>query len=345
MSASSFELPQQADPAMPSHEAMEQAAAWFSLLQSGAATDADRARWQDWLAGAEDSRAAWAFVERVSQHFQPLQDDASPRRAADALRTARARLSRRKAVWSLAAMAGAGGLLGWAARQRPGTLDAFMAWGADYRTGTGERREVHLADGTRVWLASASAFDEEDRADLRRLRLRAGEILVRTAADAGRPFVVDTAQGRLRALGTRFNVRLDGDGATRLAVYEGAVQVSLASGASAGSAGSAAIVGAGQQVRFTVRHLEALGPADPAREAWSRGVLLAQDLPLGEVVAELARYRRGHLAVAPEVAGLPVLGSYPLDDVDGALAMLEQTLPIQIRRPLPWWTRIEARAR
>lgn len=326
-------------PSPPSHAAMEQAAAWFSLLQSGSATDADHRRWQDWLASAEDSRSAWAFVERVSQRFQPLQvaGDA-PRLAADALHMASTRLARRRRVLGLAAMAGAGGLLGWAAWQQPGAVDALLAWGADHRTATGERRAVRLVDGTQVWLASASAFNQDYGSGLRRLRLRTGEILVQTAADALRPFVVDTAHGRMRALGTRFNVRLDGQGGTLLAVYEGVVQVVLAAGA------QGATVGAGQQVRFSADRLQAPTPADPAREAWSRGLLLAQDIALGEVIAELARYRRGHMAVAPEVAQLRVLGSYPLDDVDGALALLQQVLPIQVRRPLPWWTTIGPRA-
>lgn len=328
--------------AMPSHEAMEQAAAWFSLLQSGNATDADRARWQAWVNGTEDGRAAWAFVERVSQRFQPLQGEASSRLAADTLHTAGARLARRRIVLGVAAMAGAGGMLGWAMWRQPGTMDALLAWSADHRTATGERLEIRLDDGSQVWLGSATALDQKYRPGLRQLRLRTGEILIQTAADtAGRPFVVDTAHGRMRALGTRFNVRLDGDGRTQLAVYEGAVQVTLA----AGGEGAGTIVRAGQQVGFTAEHVEEPAAADLAREAWSRGVLLAQDIPLGQVVAELARYQRGHLAVAPEVAGLTVLGSYPLDDVDGALAMLQRTLPIQVRRPLPWWTTIEARAR
>lgn len=323
----------------PSHEAMEQAAAWFSLLQSGHATDADRTRWQDWLACTEDSRAAWAFVERISQRFQPLQADPSPRLAADALQMADRRLARRRIVLGVAAMAGAGGVLGWTVWRQPGVVDTVMAWNADHRTATGERREIRLADGSQVWLGSASAFDQEYGAGLRRLRLRTGEILVQTATDAGRPFVVDTTHGRMRALGTRFNVRLDAQGGTQLAVYEGAVQVTLAAGT------ESTTIGAGRQVRFTAERLEAPAPADPAREAWSRGVLLAQDIPLGEVIAELSLYRRGHMAVAPDVARLPVLGSYPLDDVDGALTMLQQALPIQIRRPLPWWTAIEARTR
>lgn len=337
MSASPLQLPARASGPEPSHEAMEQAATWFSLLQSGTATEADRGRWAHWLAGAEERRAAWAFVERVSQRFQPLQADAAPRRAADVLQAASLRRARRRAVWGVAAVAGAGGLLSWAGWQQPGAIDGLMAWGADFRTATGERREVRLPDGSQVWLASASAFDQAYRPELRRLRLRAGEVLVRTAAEAGRPFVVDTAQGRLRALGTRFNVRLDDTGGTQLAVYEGTVQVSPASGT------AGAVVGPGRQLRFTADRVEALTPADPAREAWSRGVLLAQDLPLRDVVAELARYRHGHLSLAPAVAPLPVLGSYPLDDVDGALDMLEQALPIRVRRALPWWTSIDAR--
>ncbi|THF60155.1 FecR domain-containing protein [Pseudothauera rhizosphaerae] len=324
----------------PSHEAMEQAATWFSLLQSGNATDADRARWQAWLASGDESRAAWAFVERVGQRFAPLQATPVPRLAADALHAAGKRLSRRRSLLlGIAAMACSGGLLGWAVRQQAGLADPLLAGFADHRTATGERRDVVLADGTQVWIASASAFDQDYRADLRRLRLRSGELLIRTAADKGRPFVVDTAHGRLRALGTRFNVRLDDAGGTRLAVYEGAVEVTLAQGA------GSIVVEAGQQVRFTADRLEEMAAADPARQAWSRGILLAQDLSLAQVVEELRRYRRGHIAVAPEVAGLTVLGSYPLDDFDGTLAMLQQTLPIQVRQPLPWWTTIEARAR
>jgi len=322
----------------PSHEAMEQAAAWFSLLQSGNASDTERAHWQAWLASSPESQAAWAFVERVSQRFAPLQAVPAPRLAADALQVANQRFTRRRTLLlGVAAMAGSGGLLGLAVWQQAGWVDPLLAHFADHHTATGERRELVLADGTQVWLASASAFDQDYRADLRRLRLRSGEILIQTAADSGRPFVVDTAHGRLRALGTRFNVRVDEAGATQLAVYEGAVEITLAHG------GQNTVVAAGQQLSFTADRWADTTAADPAREAWSRGILLAQDMSLAQVVAELGRYRRGHIAVAPEVAHLTVLGSYPLDDFNGTLTMLQQALPIQVRQPLPWWTTIEAR--
>ncbi|MCY1371995.1 Protein FecR [compost metagenome] len=80
-----------------------------------------------------------------------------------------------------------------------------------------------------------------------------------------------------------------------------------------------------------------------ARQSWSKGVLLADDMPLGAFVQELSHYRHGHLAVAPEVADLRVVGSYPLHDSDQALAMLEGVLPIRVNRLLPWWVTLEPR--
>jgi transmembrane sensor len=220
---------------------------------------------------------------------------------------------------------------GW----RPTALSGFViARMADHRTGAGETRDMMLADGSRVWLNAETAINEDFQPGLRRLRVVTGEILVETAPGVLRPFVVDTPHGRLRALGTRFTVRLENAGKTFVAVYEGIVEIR-------NKAEELAVVPAGRQTRFSARALGPHAAADPAREAWSRGVLLAGDIILGEVVAELRRYRTGHLGVAPEVAGLRVFGSFPLKDADEALAMLETILPIRIKRTLPWWVSIE----
>lgn len=315
----------------------EQAAEWFALLRSGDATDADRLRWQAWLAASDAHRQAWSCVERVSQRFAPIQASADPRSAVGVLQAARARLvGRRRALLGLAAVGGTG-LLGWQAWRHapPGFA---LAWMADHRTGVGDMRALGLADGSRVWLGPSSAFSQEPRPDLRRLQLVAGEIFIETAADPARPFVVDTAHGRLRALGTRFNVRTEG-GQTTVSVYEGAVELRTA------ASDRRSVVHAGEQRRFDPQTIAAAAPADPAHEGWTRGVLIALDMPLGSLVAELARYRHGHLGVAPEVVGLGVYGSFPLDDTDRALAMLVASLPVRLRQPLPWWCTVEARPR
>jgi transmembrane sensor len=315
----------------------EQAAEWVAVLRSGDAADMDRRRWEAWLAASEEHRKAWAYVELVSRRFAPIQASPDPRAAANVLQTAGQRLVRRRRALVGVAAVGVTGLLSWATWRRAQPFTPLMAWMADHHTGVGETRQLTLADGTRVWLGPSSAFSEDFRPELRRLQLVTGDIFIETAADATRPFVVDTPHGRLRALGTRFNVRLD-DRQTVVSVYEGAVQVRTA------ASDASSVVRAGEQTGFDRQAIDVIVAADPSREGWMRGVLIAQDMLLSEVVAELERYRHGHLGVAPEVAGLRVYGSFPLDDSGRALAMLQSVLPIQVRQPLPWWTTLAARS-
>lgn len=311
------------------HAAMQQAAEWFALLRSGEASDSDRHAWQAWLNQKREHRDAWAHAETIAQRFEPMRAPEARHAAVDALHGARTKSLSRRRVLGVLAMLGGGVLLGVEAwRSHPLYLLA------QYRTGTGEVRAMTLADGSTVWLNTASAFDTDYSASLRRLHLLDGEMLIETAHEATRPFVVDTAHGRLRALGTRFTVRLAGD-ATCLAVYGGAVEVRSGGGATR-------IVNAGSQVRFGASAIGTTEAADPAREAWSRGVLLADNMALQDVVAELNRYHRGHIGVAPEVAQLRVLGGYPLHDADKTLNMLAAVLPVRVRRTLPWWTTLES---
>lgn len=318
----------------PSYEAMEQAANWYALLRSGEASPQDHEAWQNWLNGHTGNQQAWGYVEAVSQRFAPIQTTAVPRQAADSLWTANNRtLQRRRVLTGIATLAGAG-LLGWGSWQHTSLPLIARSWRADYRTATGERREVTLTDGTRVWLNTASALTENFNSQQRRLQLITGEILVDTASDAARAFVVDAPHARLTALGTRFTVHMDTH-STLLAVFEGAVEIQHAKG-------SRAVIQAGEQIRFDANTTSTTEPADVAREAWSRGLLVAQDIPLAQVVKELRRYRHGHLGVAPEIADLRVFGSFPLDDTPAVLDLLAYALPVRVQRPLPWWVSLEA---
>lgn len=313
----------------PDHSTLEQAAQWFAQLNAHPEDRQLHARWQQWHAQSPQNRQAWGYVERIGQRFQPLLEENEL--AAQTLRSARS-LSRRRALRALAVLSG-GALLGLAGWRQGELRDQWASWNADYRSGTGEIREFRLADGSHCWLGGDSALDADFSGDARRLVLRSGEILVDTARDR-RPFFVETAQGRLQALGTRFSVTQQ-DGSTRLAVFEGRVEITLAD--------QRKIIPAGQQSSFDLLHIDPMQPADPAREAWSQGVLLANDLSLARFITELAPYRRGHLAVSPAVAELRVVGSFPLHDSDRALDMLASILPVRIQRTLPWWVSIEPR--
>jgi transmembrane sensor len=316
-------------------DVLQQAAEWYARLRTEHAGQQERELWQAWLDADASHRAAWAQVEQISSHFAPLQEVPNPRRVSDTLLKAEARLrQRRRLLGSFAGMAMAGGL-GWATWRYTPLPGLVATLRADYRSDTGEIREILLTDGTRVWLNTASAFDQHYAADKRRLVLVRGEMLVETGHAASAPFVVETHHGQLRPLGTRFSVRLDGN-ATHLAVFDGRVEVRINEG------DATAIVPAGQQLQFNARALQPMQPADANREAWSRGLLYAQDIPLAEVMAELRRYHHGYLGVAPEVAGLRVFGTLPLQDRERSLAMLESVLPVRVRHTLPWWVTLEA---
>nr|WP_277396132.1 FecR domain-containing protein [Burkholderia sp. Ac-20379] len=250
--------------------------------------------------------------------------------------SARLTPGRRKVLGVALAALGGSGCAAWLGWRDPDVRDRIAAWRSDYSTRVGERRDIRLADGTRVWLNTGSAFDADYSAGRRDLRLTAGEMLVETGRDGGgRPFFVTSRNGRMQALGTRFTVRQT-PGATLLAVYDGRVRIR-------NLAGGEAIVEAGRQRTFTAHDIGAEVPAEPAREAWSRGLLLADDITLGALFDELGRYRHGHIAVDPQVAGIRVVGRFPLGNADQTFAMLERDLPIRIRQPLPWWVTVAAR--
>src|SRR5690606_25232962 len=193
---------------------LDEAADWLVLLQSGEATDHDQAKLAHWRERSPAHEAAWQRAEGVLDTFRKV----PPKHGRDTL--PRLPNPGRRQMLALLALAVAGAWLAW--RHTP-----WQEWTADLRTATGEQKTVTLADGTHLVLNTATAVDVAFTATERRLALVAGEILITTAQDPSptpRPFIVRTAEGSLRPLRTRFNVR-NLDDSTQVAVFEGAVEV------------------------------------------------------------------------------------------------------------------------
>ncbi|MFT4243184.1 MAG: FecR domain-containing protein, partial [Acidovorax sp.] len=235
---------------------------------------------------------------------------------------------------AVAATGGTAAWLGW--RHLP-----WAQWQAQHATATGERRSIALADGGTLLLDTRTTLDVDYGAGWRRLRLHGGAILVTTHADPQtppRPFVVDTPQGRILALGTRFEVRTEGN-ATTVTVLEHAVQATPRE-----QPAMPRPVRAGERLRFSATGTQDLRPAPAGTGAWAQGQLIATDMPLADVTAELARYRRGWLSCDPAVAGIRVSGVLPLADTDQALAALEEGFPVRVVRQWDGWrTRVQGR--
>ena len=75
-------------------------------------------------------------------------------------------------------------------------------------------------------------------------------------------------------------------------------------------------------------------------DAWANGVIAGKDMRLADLLAELARYRPGHITCDPRVAGLRVSGLYHVKDTDQALQFLLQTQPVSVVYTTRFWVSV-----
>jgi len=296
-------------------EVLEEAAEWLMRLSEGGLSDHERAEWERWKASSPERDRAWA----LAQLLQSKLDGLPPALAMSALDRP-SHPERRAALGKLALLL-AVMPVGWGSWK----LAHTQQWTADYRTRVGERREWVLADGSRITLNTDSAIDVLFDSQQRLVHLREGEILVQTAQDASRPFLVSTGQGRMQALGTRFTVR-ELNARTHLAVLEGAVKVMLADNRQV----APLVVNAGQRMDFSAQTFGSLTPTDRNVGAWTQGMLMADKMRLADFVAELTRYRRGFVRYDPTIAELRISGAFPISDTQRTLNMLVQTYPVLV---------------
>lgn len=303
---------------------IREAARWLVRLHSGEAGPADHAAFERWRQGHPERELAWQRAQRLMQQF-----DTVPASLGVPLLTRPPQVSRRTVLGTLAA-------LGLTA---PAALLAYRLYGQPagaYHTAVGENQDLRLADGSQVHLNTDTAMDVRYSDEARLLQLRGGEVYVRTAADGtgrARPFIVETPQGRMRALGTRFVVRQldDGDALTELTVLEHRVAVSL------GAREPERIFNAGESVRFTSRAFLPGAPAKPDTPGWTRGVIEADNMRLDSLLAEVSRYRRGVVRCDPAVSGLRVSGVFRLQDTDALLAIVARTLDLRVVARTSYW--------
>ncbi|MBT0782362.1 FecR domain-containing protein [Paracoccus sp. pheM1] len=287
---------------------LRKALEWLVRLNDDRAPPDLERRFQAWLAASARNRAAWDEANALWAGMEPVKAEF------DTLRRRDRAISRRRLIGGLAglAFAGAGG---WHV-SRP--------WfRADHVTDAGEVRDIALADGSLVNLGSRSALSVDLGPERRLVRLLRGEGFFAVAPDP-RPFAVRALGGEVAALGTRFNVCLQG-GRVDVAVAEHAVSLKLP--------GLPAVeLGQGWQSSYGRDYIAPPVQAEPdSIGAWRQGRMIFRNTPLGEVLAEIARWRGGSISAwGSGVAAVPVTAIFDTNAPDAALETIVQTLDLRM---------------
>lgn len=195
----------------------------------------------------------------------------------------------------------------------------------EFATLAGTRSVVTLRDGTTLTLGPATRVRVPAGFGIRsRVVELDGEGVFAVVHDATRPFVVRTARGDVRDVGTTFVVRAYGEDSTaRIAVAEGEVAVG---GTSLHAHDAAAIDRVG---RMTVRR----GVDVTTEFGWSTGVLVFADTPLREVARELERTYALTVAIEDSViAGKLVTATFTDETVDEVLSTVTRVVGARFAR-------------
>jgi transmembrane sensor len=299
---------------------------WYARLHGGEATADDREQHRAWLDARRCNREAYASVANVDQRLSEAKSSFSASeidRLLGDLKPAAAatsRGSRRLAVagvaLSIVVCAGLGYLL-YASRYAV-TLDTPIA----------QTIEQVLPDGSRLTLGGASRVLVRYGVFTRSVSLERGEAFF-DVAHGRRAFAVHAAGTEVIVHGTKFEVRLDTAGLTRVSVADGTVAVGTADS----RASAAVTLRRGQAVEVDDRgQVSTVQQFDPAQVgAWKHGQLVYRGAMLSTVTADFSRYSARQIVVNdPAIATLRVTGLFRTDNLDDALRSLESVLPVKV---------------
>ena len=263
-----------------------EAAAWHTHLGSRSVTSAAIHEFYDWRQDPVNAEA-YRKVEALWAKSKTLEGRPDIQ-AAVAEAMARKKMPSRRGLWIGAVVATTGVALAI------GGASIWLQGRNTYATAVGEERVVQLADGSTVRLDTGSSIKVAFNGSERRVQLETGRALFTVAHDTARPFLVQSGDTQVRAVGTVFDVRRAGTTVT-VSMVSGLVEIT---GADISPARPQRLAG-GQQASLSPQghQTKAIDIADAT--SWTEGRLVFRDTRLEDAVAETNRYLTKKIVLAP----------------------------------------------
>ena len=311
----------------------EQAAAWIVRLDSERMDATALAEFRNWLARAPDHVRA---AEQMAELYDRM-DVLALCRSDVATEPVEPRFRKWPALAAAAAVFLALSLWllpGGEVATTPEDPLGGSVPGEIYSTAIGEQKSIPLQDGSAIKLNTASRVQVQYGPERRLLRLEEGEGFFEVTPDASRPFVVETSQGVVTAVGTAFSVRVEA-ASMQVMVQNGRVEVSRKP-AAAPADSFAATVDQGQSFVLgeTSDSLTDLQPAQILQElAWRDGMLVFDGDSLASVIKEVSRYDDLEIVISdPGLRDRRIGGYFRAGETDVLLAALESSFGVQVER-------------
>lgn len=303
---------------------IEQVADWLVLMQSDDVSEYDVKRLNLWLAQDQAHRDAWQQAQHFLTHIEHLPESVNSQAVLHLNRQNRRRMLK---LLSLVFVAPVTGYLS----VRSGLHHSIMA---DHQTEVGESKTVSLADGTIIELNTRTKITTTLTRQERTVNLLTGEIFVTTgkkASTGSPPFRVTTEHGVIEALGTAFNVKTTELG-TEVEVSQDAVLIT--------SRHFELVLNAGESLLFNQHAHRPMVNKALLSAMWRKGLFVATSVPLYRLIEELGRYHHRIVSIDKLIRHIQVSGTFDIYDLNGTLALLLDTLPIDIVYRTKWWLTI-----
>lgn len=270
---------------------------WLVHLTSGTATYEDGEAFRRWCAASDENALAFAEARAL---WEALGSAAALRHHGTRGRvrgTARGlhnvRLTRRAFLGGAVAASLAALLMARSDMFSQGSLPD----GRGLRTRVGEQKTVAVAPGVSLEMNTDTDISVREHGGIvTGMHLRRGEAVVRIDTTRKDPFVVEVADGRLFSTpGAAFAVRCADDAATVTCLDGQAVL---------NRDGTNMAVKPSQQVAFDASGIgTAVAVNLDTALAWRNRVLIYDNQPLADVVADINRYRPGRIVITDRALG------------------------------------------
>ena len=199
-----------------------------------------------------------------------------------------------------------------------------VAW-VTSETARGQKSLITLADGSRVFLNSASSISYPETFDPseREIHLK-GEGFFEIARDEKRPFTVRTGNVITRVLGTSFNIEAFEGQPTKVSVATGKVQVESAENG-AGKSAEPLILKPNEEAIYRPHIGFSMSATDPDRFlAWKSQILYFDNNTLSEVAIKLGRWYNATVEFESEsIRKCRINGRYKEMDLQSVLESIQ----------------------